>query len=517
MKECPKCHATVKDEAKFCHKCGFNIKKYEEENAKEFFCFECGTKLEADSDFCPECGTKVSDIVTPDVAIDNYNDDWLHDLKGITSIDVDKKHEQCNKEQIEKMLAYFEYESHMDGTYTITGLLDKNALTVIVPKGVKSIGVEAFADTNIMQVTLPEGLMVIDNRAFYNCKRLSKINFPDSLALIGESAFESCADLSFTYPNVKKIGKDAFCGTETDISEKKAAAKIDYEDTELMNRQFITEEICSGSYRIVGLKDKNVQDLYISAKVTCIDLNAFKDCEKLRSINVSPANVNYHSVDGVLYQRSMVYIPKSIKNNVDLPIGVNMLTDFDGCENITSVVIPESITEIPDYMFRGCENLVSVVLHDAIVSIGKEAFKGCKKLKSISIPASVHRIDVGAFEACSSLAEISIPEGIDRVPARCFAECKSLEKVILPTSLLNIGNNAFANCTALKHIDLPELIRVIEYAAFSGTSISNVKIPQYVVTLGNAAFINCSYAEVKRGTKALFKDAFGRNCSVNVY
>jgi DNA-directed RNA polymerase subunit RPC12/RpoP len=56
MKTCPGCQAEVNDNAKFCIKCGFNIKKHEEEKAnQEYFCPECGTKFSGEV-FCPECG-----------------------------------------------------------------------------------------------------------------------------------------------------------------------------------------------------------------------------------------------------------------------------------------------------------------------------------------------------------------------------------------------------------------------------------------------------------------------------
>ena len=59
MKQCPKCNASIIDTAKFCPKCGVNIKKYEEEHAKNRFCPECGTPV-ADGDFCIECGYRVN-------------------------------------------------------------------------------------------------------------------------------------------------------------------------------------------------------------------------------------------------------------------------------------------------------------------------------------------------------------------------------------------------------------------------------------------------------------------------
>ena len=63
MKSCPKCKASVSDTAKFCIKCGFNIKKHEEENSKHF-CPECGTEFSG-GNFCPECGYDISKDLEP--------------------------------------------------------------------------------------------------------------------------------------------------------------------------------------------------------------------------------------------------------------------------------------------------------------------------------------------------------------------------------------------------------------------------------------------------------------------
>ncbi|MBQ8302483.1 MAG: hypothetical protein IJX97_02905 [Clostridia bacterium] len=49
----------MSDTAKFCIKCGFYIKKFEEEGAvQDYFCSECGTKFYGES-FCHEYGTNV--------------------------------------------------------------------------------------------------------------------------------------------------------------------------------------------------------------------------------------------------------------------------------------------------------------------------------------------------------------------------------------------------------------------------------------------------------------------------
>lgn len=71
MKICPECQAKIIDNSKFCVKCGFNIKKFEEENAtSEYFCPDCGTKFSGGY-FCPECGYNIRlDIVNNESDLD---------------------------------------------------------------------------------------------------------------------------------------------------------------------------------------------------------------------------------------------------------------------------------------------------------------------------------------------------------------------------------------------------------------------------------------------------------------
>ena len=58
MKQCPNCQANNSDTAKFCDECGFNFKKYEEEQAKKnSLCPLCGAETTGKK-FCPECGGK---------------------------------------------------------------------------------------------------------------------------------------------------------------------------------------------------------------------------------------------------------------------------------------------------------------------------------------------------------------------------------------------------------------------------------------------------------------------------
>jgi membrane protease subunit (stomatin/prohibitin family) len=56
-KECPKCHARIDVNQRFCGSCGFDTENNEKEKVK-IVCSTCGAELNGKSKFCPECGKK---------------------------------------------------------------------------------------------------------------------------------------------------------------------------------------------------------------------------------------------------------------------------------------------------------------------------------------------------------------------------------------------------------------------------------------------------------------------------
>lgn len=53
--ECPNCHCSLPETAKFCPKCGTKI-----EPQGPAFCMECGSSLRPGAKFCPKCGAKIN-------------------------------------------------------------------------------------------------------------------------------------------------------------------------------------------------------------------------------------------------------------------------------------------------------------------------------------------------------------------------------------------------------------------------------------------------------------------------
>lgn len=121
-----------------------------------------------------------------------------------------------------------------------------------------------------------------------------------------------------------------------------------------------------------------------------------------------------------------VEIPSKIKG---LPVTI-IEEAFYGCENLTSITIPESVTSIGDLAFFYCKNLISITIPDGVTSIGVNAFGYCTSLTSITIPNSVTSIGNYALEYCTSLTSITIPDSVASIGNGAFIIVRELIQII---------------------------------------------------------------------------------------
>ena len=106
------------------------------------------------------------------------------------------------------------------------------------------------------------------------------------------------------------------------------------------------------------------------------------------------------------------------------------------------MILPNTVTNIDSYAFEGCTNLESVTLSNSLYAIGVGAFKGCSSLEEIEIPASVQHIDSNAFENCTNLTSVIVERAV--------------------TGITNLGSNVFDGCSTSLQIIVPQ-DRVAEY------------------------------------------------------
>ena len=143
----------------------------------------------------------------------------------------------------------------------------------------------------------------------------------------------------------------------------------------------------------------------------------------------------YLSVDGTL----------TVSKEGDMPNYDEGETPWDfQRDDIKKIVIKEGVTRIGDYAFAGCQNLTSVEIPNSVKSIGVRAFVECIKLPSIEIPNSVTIIGYQAFYNCYYLASVTIGNSVTDIAKEAFCALPYLTSITFKGSNPpKFGENVF--------------------------------------------------------------------------
>ena len=175
---------------------------------------------------------------------------------------------------------------------------------------------------------------------------------------------------------------------------------------------------------------------------------------------------------------------------------------FEDCTNLTSIMLPESITLIEVYAFSGCESLTDIWLPEDLTHIEAYAFS-YSGLESIVIPANVTEIGVWAFGRCNNLQSMEVHPSnttytsndgsnliVETATSTVIAGCPNS---IVYEGLESIGRYAFAEMAGVTTMELPSTLRTIQEGAFYNCSgLVSIELPANLMSIGNSAFYNCA-------------------------
>ena len=171
-------------------------------------------------------------------------------------------------------------------------------------------------------------------------------------------------------------------------------------------------------------------------------------------------------------------------------------TIFDHDGDITAAVIPSEIggvkvTSIGSWALAYCENIESLTIPDTVTQIGSYAFCG-SSLESIVIPDSVRTVGEGAFQYCILMQSITLPKGLTEISPYALQYCAQLQSVSIPAGVKAIGEGAFQYCASITGIDVPKGVTEIGDGAFEGCSaVETITLPESLKEIGDAAFSDC--------------------------
>ncbi len=424
--------------------------------------------------------------------------------------------------------------------------------TVTISDSVKSIGESAFGNcVSLTDITIPDEVTDIGKDAFYNCS-VKTATIPASAIesipktilntvvitsgnSIDEYAFNYCINLtSVTIPeSVNTIGENAFnhCNKLKTVSYKGEITGW----CDISGLSNLTKNVSDLTLLING---RELTELTVPNTVTFIPAYAFYNCTGLTSVTLSDSvtEVGEYAFNGCPIENAVIpaIACRSVNNSALKTVTITSGNEigenaFLNCTRLSSITIPESVTNIGKKAFNGCTSLTGITLPYSITNIAESAFYYCENLKTVSyrgdikgwleinglnnlmtaisgvslyingreltrltIPDSVTAIPNYAFSNCVNLTDVTIPDSVTSIGTGAFNKCRNLTSVNVPDSVTSINNYTFRNCVSLTSIILPDGVTRIGIGAFDGCrNLTSVNVPDSVTTLYDETFRNC--------------------------
>lgn len=302
-------------------------------------------------------------------------------------------------------------------------------------KNIVKIADNAFSNTSLTSVVIPDTVKEIGEKAFYKCSLLTSIDFGHGVETIADQAFSFCTALTSINlaDSITSVGKSSFAHLE------------------------------------------NVTAFHIGANLNSIGEGAFVTAVSLEAFTIDPLNTHLSVDNGVLFNYDKSEI-------IAYPAGKSGET----------FIIPESVSTIGYGAFYGY-SFKDIYTDEVILE------KRFPKLIQIEIPSSVTEIGEKAFYQCPYLEKVIIANNPTMIINKnAFGECESLTWLELPAALLvDNSENEEWNYYGAEQINtavvsgVGEYTKIADYAFYRAENLTSVTLIG-VTEIGNGAFMRAS-------------------------
>jgi len=277
--------------------------------------------------------------------------------------------------------------------------------------------------------------------------------------------------------------------------------------TKLINVNVSNGVTSIGNNAFVGCT--SVTDFTLGSSVSQLGTGVFTGCSSLLNINANSSNVNYSSLNGVLFsfdKLTLIQYPAGRIGSYEIPSQVKTIgtNAFLSCTGLQSVIIPPATTSIQSSAFGSCSGLTQVTIghadsiSTAAVTISGDAFTNCTAITTLTLNKAIYYTssDNSPFKNLTALTALYVGNKVGSILDYAFSGCTGLKLVRLgqnngvDNNVVAVSASAFSGCTNFSTLELNRNITITKYAS-PFTTILNLTVGNGVTSIGSQAFYKC--------------------------
>jgi hypothetical protein len=383
--------------------------------------------------------------------------------------------------------------------------------SVTMGTDITSIGDNAFYSCfGLTSVTIPDSVTSLGDQAFGLCGGLTNITVGNSVAYIDDSAFIFCSSVTGIY-----FRGNAPTIASADVFEGDNATAYYLPGTSgwgswlysyyAISSVMLNPPVPAGSLQVTitpagagaaGARWQVDDGILQPSGATVLGLSVGNHTVSFSAVSpwTTPANqtvcVSANSTataTGICTEPVQYQLICRI--NADRTLAITGYTaDLGGAVAIPSTINGRVVTGIGDWAFENCYNLTSVMIPASVTNIGLPPFGGCSGLTAITVDTDnpnysslngvlFDKSQTTLIECPGGLANCLIPDSVTSIAYQAFNSCSGLTSVTFGNRVTSIGDWAFGNCLSLTGVYFQGNAPTENWSAFSGDHATAYYLP----------------------------------------